>query len=115
MVKIVNGELGIWFDRRVAACLLSDIEELHLLRQRVNLMDEQLAIRQQKIIGYEQGIESYTDAIEAQRLALRASEDRTQAAQRRLKRSTRGKVLLCIAGFLAGSLATLGIGLAAGG
>lgn len=78
------GESGVWFRGDVVRCLLGDVEELRLLRDRVGLMDERLTLRDDQLRLSREALalgraaeERATGALEAAvRRARQAEEDR---------------------------------------
>jgi len=100
-------KLGLWFHPEVAACIASDLEELHADRRRISLLEETLAVEHERIVAYEQAIDHYDESMTAQAVALSLSEQRNRALQREARRKKRGGLLWGIAGgVLMGVLAT---------
>lgn len=109
-VVVHQGAEGVWFRLDVARCLLADVEELRLLRERVRLLDERLRLRDEQVELLRATV-TLDDAI-AERLAATAD-----AALRLSARSERRSILRIVVGvaaaFLVGALGGVVAGLAA--
>lgn len=78
---VLRGDPGQWFHREVARCLLADVEELRLLRQRVGLMDERLRIRDEQLAAMREAVDLSIQAEQRSSGALEAAVRRAREAE----------------------------------
>lgn len=104
-----GGQQGIWFQIDVARCLLADVSELRIQRQRLALIDDRLLLSDQTIAALREAI-----SVEVRRSG--AIETELVQAQRRIESQShwsREPALLVILGgvlgFGLGVLATMAI------
>lgn len=110
-----RGEAGLWFDRRIAACIADDLAELRLDRLRISALEEMVAVEHERNVAYEQAIEHFDEAFGAQAVALSLSEQRNSALQRENTKKRRAGWLWGIVGVAGGVLITsLALGLSGG-
>ena len=76
-----QGNPGIWFDVRVARCMVGDLETLPLYRDRVRLLDEQLEIRSEQVDALREAVQAATEA--GRRLDATLMQAESAAAQAR--------------------------------
>jgi len=81
-----EGEAGVWFRLDVARCLLGDVTELRLVRERVGLLDARLEIREEQITLTREALdlgrraeERATGALEAAVRGRREAEEERDA------------------------------------
>jgi hypothetical protein len=95
------GASGVWFRADVAREMLSDLEELPLLRERVGLMGERLQLRDDQVERLHR-IVSLSEEAEARAVAALAAADRgRQAAEDRASAWWRHPALWTVVGFVA--------------
>lgn len=63
-VIMVEGQEGIWFHHDVAACMLHDLRELALTRERVELFEERLQLRDEQYATLQEATRLGTQALD---------------------------------------------------
>jgi hypothetical protein len=71
---VYQGQQGIWFQIEVARCLLNDVGELPLVRQRVSLLEEEIRLQGERAVFFREAISLGDKATERAVGALARSE-----------------------------------------
>ena len=99
-----HGQAGIWFHIDVAKCLLFDVKQLNLMRDRVSLLEQNNALHESETFDLREAIAKNKFVIGKQNDMLATAANLAHRAAIRNKRHQRQRYIFLALGLVAGSV-----------